>query len=121
MIVGGLGEVARPAIGPGGVFAALLAVGEALVDAIAVRLIGNHEHAAIGQNRRTHQQESAKRQRGHESHNAPVKKEAGAYTNRLKELRIIKGVSPSYTKVWSGSLTSRGLDVVPLAGPLCRR
>ncbi len=47
--VGGcLGEIPRLAIGLGGVGPAFLAPGEALVDAIAVRLVGDDENATIG-------------------------------------------------------------------------
>src|ERR1700736_6843151 len=44
----GLGKIPRLAIGPGGGGAACLALGEALVDAVAVRLVGDDEHAAVG-------------------------------------------------------------------------
>ena len=43
-----LGEFPRLAIGPGGMRAAFFALGEALVDAIAVRLVGDDENAALG-------------------------------------------------------------------------
>src|SRR4051812_44004814 len=42
-----LGEVPRLAVGARGGGAALLALGQALVDAVAVRLVGNDEDAAI--------------------------------------------------------------------------
>ena len=45
---GSLGEIPRLAIGLGGMGAAFLALGEALVDAIAVRLVGNDENPTIG-------------------------------------------------------------------------
>ncbi len=53
----GLGEIPRLAIGPGGMRAAFLALGEALVDAIAVRLVGDDENAAVGRCRRRGEEE----------------------------------------------------------------
>jgi len=44
----GLGEIPRLAIGMGGMGTTFLAFGQALVDAIAVRLVGNNENAAVG-------------------------------------------------------------------------
>ena len=44
----GLCEIPRLAIGQRGMGAALLALGEALVDAIAVGLVGNDENPAVG-------------------------------------------------------------------------
>ena len=43
-----LGEFARPAIGQGGMRAAFFTLGEALVDAVAIGLIGNDENPAVG-------------------------------------------------------------------------
>ena len=43
----GLREFAGLAIGPGGMGTALLALGEAFVDTIAIGLIGNDENAAV--------------------------------------------------------------------------
>src|SRR4051794_20739489 len=54
---GGLGEIPRLAIGAGGVGAASLAHGEALVDAIAIRLVGDDENAAVGRCSRCGEQE----------------------------------------------------------------
>ena len=48
---GSLGEIPRLAIGMGGVGAAFLAPGKALVDAIAVRLVGNDENTTVGPSR----------------------------------------------------------------------
>ena len=48
----GLGEIPRLAIGAGGMGAAFLAPGEALVDAVAVGLVGDDENAAVGRCRR---------------------------------------------------------------------
>ncbi len=45
---GGLGEIPRLAIGLGGMGAAFLAFGKALVDAIAVRLVGDDENPTVG-------------------------------------------------------------------------
>ena len=49
---GRLGEFARLTIGAGGMDAAGLAVGEAFIDAAAVRLIGDDEDPVIGRRRR---------------------------------------------------------------------
>lgn len=46
---GRLREFARLAIGAGGMHAAFLALGEALIDAVAVGLIGDDEDAAVGE------------------------------------------------------------------------
>ena len=48
---GCLGEIPRLAKGPGGVRAAFLAVGEALIDAVAVGLIGDDEDPVVGPRR----------------------------------------------------------------------
>ena len=47
----GLGKIPRLAVGAGGVGAAFVAPGEAMVDAIAVGLVGDDEDAAVGQRR----------------------------------------------------------------------
>ena len=52
-----LGEIPRLAIGPGSMGAAFLALGEALVDPVAVRLVGDDEDAAIGRCNRGGRQE----------------------------------------------------------------
>ena len=44
---GRLGKIARLSIGPRGVHAAFVAHGEALVDAIAIRLIGDDEYLCV--------------------------------------------------------------------------
>jgi len=48
--------------------AAFLAPGEALVDAIAIRLVGNDEDAAVGGSGRGGKQEDAGKKRGGKSH-----------------------------------------------------
>ena len=48
--------------------AAFLSPGEALVDAIAVSLVGNDENAAIGEGSRSGDQEGAGRERWRKSH-----------------------------------------------------
>jgi hypothetical protein len=47
-IGGSLREIPRLAVGLGGVGAAFLAPGEALIDAVTIRLIGNDEDATVG-------------------------------------------------------------------------
>ena len=44
----GLGELPRLAIGARGMGAAFFALGQALVDAIAIGLVGDNENAALG-------------------------------------------------------------------------
>ena len=56
-IGGGLGKFARLAIGARGMRAAFVALGEALVDAIAVGLVGDDEDAAVGECGRGGEQE----------------------------------------------------------------
>ncbi len=68
----GLGEIPRLAIGAGGMGAAFFAPGEALVDAVAVRLIGDDEDAAVGRCNRGGTQEHTGRKRGKVSHAAPM-------------------------------------------------
>ena len=46
-----LGEVPRLAIGAGGMGAAFLAPGKALVDAIAIRLVGDDKNTTVGPGR----------------------------------------------------------------------
>jgi hypothetical protein len=54
----GLGEIPRLAIGMSGVGAAFVAPGEALIDAVAVRRIGNDKNASIGPDRRSREQKN---------------------------------------------------------------
>src|SRR5262245_51076029 len=67
-----LGEIALLAIGPRGMRAAFIAPGEALVDAIAVGLVGDDEHAGVGQRRRGGENECASEKRLRESHAAHI-------------------------------------------------
>lgn len=53
----GLEEIMRLAIGFGGIGAAFLALGKALVDAVAVRLVSNNEHTTVGRRGRCGEQE----------------------------------------------------------------
>ena len=53
----GLGELPRLAIGAGRMRATFFALGQALVDAIAVRLVGDDEDAALGGRRRRGKEE----------------------------------------------------------------
>lgn len=46
-----LGEMARLAVGSGGVGTAFFTAREALIDAIAVRLVGDNENAVVGKGR----------------------------------------------------------------------
>jgi len=59
----GLGEIPRLAIGLGGMGATLLALGQALVDAVTVRLVGNDENAAVGPRRRPSEQKKTRQKR----------------------------------------------------------
>ncbi len=69
-----LGEVPRLAIGQGSMGAAFLTLGEALVDAVAVRLVGDDENAAVGRCRRGGKDDYAGQKRGNGSRAAPGKK-----------------------------------------------
>ena len=62
-IGGSLREIPRLAVGLGGVGAAFLAFGEALIDAVTIRLIGNDEDATIGPRRRPSQNGQAGQKR----------------------------------------------------------
>ena len=70
----GLGEIARLAIGPRGMGAAFVALGQALVDAVTVGLVLDDENAAVGRCRRARRARRSRRPRsaGKESHAAPV-------------------------------------------------
>jgi len=46
-----LGEIPRLTVGPGGMRAAFFSLGEALVDAITVRLVGDDENPTVGPGR----------------------------------------------------------------------
>ena len=61
-IGGGLEEFARLTIRPGGMRAAFFALSQALVDAVAIRLVGNDEHAAIGSGNSGRQNKRASKQ-----------------------------------------------------------
>ena len=67
----GLGEIARLAIEPGRMGAALVAVGEAFIDTIATGLVGDDEDPAVGRGRRCRRDESTGQYCGYESHAAP--------------------------------------------------
>ena len=60
---GRLGKIARLAIGPCGVHAAFVARGEAVVDAITIRLIGDDEHFCVGRRRRCREDERTGQER----------------------------------------------------------
>ena len=62
-IGGGLGKIPGLAIGAGGMGAAFLASGEALVDPVAIRLVGDDEDTAVGRRRRRGEQEHAGQER----------------------------------------------------------
>ena len=68
----GLGEVPRLAIGMGGMGATFLALRQALVDAIAVRLIGDDENATVGPCHRPREEGKTGQKRWNGSHVAPV-------------------------------------------------
>jgi hypothetical protein len=68
----GLGEIPRPAIGQRGMGAAFVAPGEALVDAVAVRLVGNNENTAVGRCDGGGKREHTGQKRGEGSHAAPM-------------------------------------------------
>ena len=51
-----LGKIPRLALGTGGMGAAFLALGKALVDAVAVGLVGDDEDTAVGRGRRRGEQ-----------------------------------------------------------------
>ena len=70
-IGGGLGEIPRLAVGPGGLGAAFIAPGEALVDAVTVGLVGDDEYAAVGRCGRCGVNENAGQNGGNGSHDAP--------------------------------------------------
>src|SRR5450756_1296649 len=70
---GGLGEIPRLAIGAGGMGAALLAFGQALVDPVAVGLVGDDEHPAVRHRGRGGRNENTGQNGGYGSHAAPVK------------------------------------------------
>lgn len=53
--------------------AALLALGEALVDPVAVGLVGNNENPAVGPRCRPRQKRHAGQKRLYRSHAAPLK------------------------------------------------
>jgi hypothetical protein len=55
--------------------AAFVAPGQALVDAIAVSLVGDDEHAGVGGGRRGGKNECAGKKRLRESHAAPIRME----------------------------------------------
>jgi hypothetical protein len=69
---GSLSEIPRLAIGLGGVGAAFVALGETLVDAIAIRLVGNDENATVGQCCRPDQEERTGQKHWNGSHAAPM-------------------------------------------------
>jgi hypothetical protein len=72
----GLGKIPRLAIGPRGVRAAFLAPGEALVDAVAVALVGDDEYAAVGGCRRGGHHERAGQKCMDGAHVAPGNEES---------------------------------------------
>ena len=75
----GFGKIARLAIGPRGMFPATLAFCEALVDAIAVGLIGNDEYPAVGGCRRPGHREYAGQKCRDAAHVAPSNEESPSF------------------------------------------
>ena len=67
-----MGKISRSAIGQGGVGAAFVALGEALVDAVAVRLVGNDENFGFGRRVRCGDEKHTGQKRREGSHDAPM-------------------------------------------------
>ena len=84
----GLGEVARLAIGPCGMRPAFLAPGEALVDTVAVGLVGDDEYAAVGGCRRRGHNEYAGQKCMDGAHVAPGNEESPSF-DKPKGLKMI--------------------------------
>ena len=71
----GLDEIPRLAVGAGGMGAAFVAPGEALVDAVAVRPVGDDEHTAVGRCNGGGGHENTGQNCGYGSHAAPDERE----------------------------------------------
>jgi hypothetical protein len=84
----GLGKIPRLAIGPCGVRTAFLAPGEALVDAVAIGLVGDDEYPAVGKCRRGGHHERAGQKSMDGAHVAPGNEES-PHSNRPKGLIMI--------------------------------
>src|SRR5882757_841224 len=126
-IGGGLDEIPRLTIGPRGMGAAFLAVGETLVDAIAVGLIGDDEDAAVGRCRRYRRNEQASQECREGSHDSPMNERTASF-DRPKWLTIINhgavgldhGQNPPQRGPCRPKKGRLGLDAVPSAVPWCR-
>src|SRR6202035_104522 len=114
----GFREIPRLAIGSGGISAAGLALGQALVDAVAVALIGDDEDAAVGGCSRGGGCENAGQNRGNGSHAAPIDERSARncpdWHNR-KRLRMINHAGRGRFMPQTGF--SEALDAIPPAGP----
>jgi len=84
----GLGKIPRLAIEPGRMGAAFIAAGEALVDAVPVRLVGDDEHAAVRRRRRSGSYENTSQDCGETSHDAPGNKGSPAF-DKQESLKMI--------------------------------
>jgi hypothetical protein len=69
--------------------AALVAPGEALVDAVTVRLVGDDEDAAVGGSRRGGKQEGTGNECGGKSHGDTGRGKGSPRTDRPKRLKMI--------------------------------
>ncbi len=118
-IGGGVGKIARLAVGAGGMGAASLAARQALVDAIAVRLVGDDEDAAVGRRRRCGSNKGTGQEGGYEFACGTGKMRGSPSFDRAKTLRMINHGGPA---VWCSKPAflwhrTQSLDGIPPAGP----
>src|SRR4051794_40206359 len=83
--------------------AAFVAPGEALVDAIAVGLIGNNEHAAVRVSGRSGKQECRGNEGWGKSHGGTKYGKGAPHSNRLKALIMINHAPGGWGLPWSNS------------------
>src|SRR3569623_2410204 len=91
-----LRELMRLAVHPGGGGPASFAIGEALIDTVAVRLVGDDDHAAVGESRHAGEGENTQRSRGTQSHGAP--KTRIGRTTRIRPKRYKSLPKPTPTE-----------------------
>ncbi len=89
MIRRGLCEIPRLAIGAGGVRATPVAVGQALIDAIAIRLVGDDERPAVRKRCGGGTEQEAGIQRGKRSHQSPDRQEDRSISDKPVVLKMI--------------------------------
>src|SRR5579859_875156 len=96
--------------------AALIAFGQALVDAIAIGMVGDDEDAGLGRCRRCRGEQCAGQKRWEQSHESPGNERTAGITNKLNWLIMINhggGLTWGRKRLFRGDATLTGRVSLP--------